>query len=144
MNIIGFNFTKIKAEKLKQLESNVKINNNIKIKSIEKEDVTFIKEKDSFKLEFEFSLEFEPKVAELSLEGFILFIIDKKDSKDLLNQWKTKKLPEEIRNPIYNLIFTKCNLKAFQIEEEISLPPHIPLPKLQQKPEETKKRDYTG
>ena len=39
-----------------------------------------------------------------------------------------KKIPEKFKEIIFNSIFRKCNLKALQFEEELNLPPHLPLP----------------
>jgi hypothetical protein len=48
----------------------------------------------------------------------------------VLKKWKNKKIEDEVRVPLFNLILTKCNLKALQFEEEFGLPTHIPFPRV--------------
>ena len=142
MQIIGFNFEKISAErKPKKIIKNLEINSNINIKNISKEDLDIIKDKPALKFEFEFSISYKPEIAKILFQGFILGIVEKDESKDILKKWKNKKIPEEIRIPLFNLILTKSNVKALQLEEELGLPTHIPLPKI--KPEKQNK-SYTG
>jgi len=45
-------------------------------------------------------------------------------------KWKNKKISDDIRMPLFNMILTKCNLKALQFEEEFALPTHVPMPRL--------------
>jgi hypothetical protein len=52
--------------------------------------------------------------------------------KDFIKQWKQKKLPEEHRILIFNVILKKSNLKAMQLEDELNLPLHIPLPSVKE------------
>jgi hypothetical protein len=130
MQIIGFNFDKIHAEKKKALQGKVEIKSNIQVKDISEEKVALIKDKDVLKFDFEFSIDYTPGFAELILQGSILAIIEKDKVKEILKKWKSKKVSEEIRIPLFNLILTKCSLKALQFEEEFQLPPHIPLPKV--------------
>jgi hypothetical protein len=64
----------------------------------------------------------------LKFYGNLIISIESKESKEVLKQWKDKKLPEEFRLNIFNVILKKVSLKALQFEEELNLPPHIPLP----------------
>jgi hypothetical protein len=130
MQVIGFNFEKISAEKKKMPEGKVEIKSNIDIKSITTDKVDIIKDKEALKFSFEFVVDYTPGIAELKFDGFVLTIQEKDKSKDILKKWKTKKLSDEVRLPLFNLILTKCNLKALQLEEELGLPTHVPMPRL--------------
>ena len=44
--------------------------------------------------------------------------------------WKDKKMPDDFRNTLFNLILRKASLKALQLEEEMNLPIHMQLPTL--------------
>ena len=63
--------------------------------------------------------------------------MDSKIAEEVIKQWKTKNIPEDFRVFLYNFILKKSNIKAFQFEEELNLPLHIPLPSVRK--EEKKK-----
>ena len=143
MQVISFNFEKIQAER-KQAKGmqNMQINSNINIKNITQEEISIVKDKPVLKFDFEFSVNYKPEIAEIVFRGFSLVLVEKDESKDILKKWKNKKISEEVRLPLFNLILTKCNLRALQLEEELNLPTHIPLPRI--KPEQQKNQNYTG
>jgi hypothetical protein len=76
----------------------------------------------------------------------VLLLTEKDESKDILKKWKNKKMPEEFRVPLFNIILTKSNLRALQLEEELNLPTHIPLPRIRNQDQagNTGKRTYAG
>ena len=125
--------------KTKQL----KINSKIDIKDIDKEKIEAITE-EILKLDFVFSINYEPKIAEIAFEGSILMTLNKEQSKEMVKQWKSKKVPDSIRIPIFNFIMTRCNIRALQLEEEMNLPTHIPMPRLspQNQGQNTNNRSY--
>jgi hypothetical protein len=143
MRIIGFNFNKISAERKEGKKGKINVNSNIDIKDVEEEDFKLSKKEKALKFNFEFSIKYKPKTAEISFQGFVVSLFNKKDAKEVLDKWKDKKIPDKIRIPLFNLILTKCNLKALTFEEEFGLPTHIPMPRIK-KPEEKKKAKYTG
>lgn len=129
MRIIGFNFKKISAERKKDIKGKLEIKSDMDIESIEKDNIDIAGE--ILKFSYTYSIKYEPGFAEIIFKGTILVVPDKQpDIKNILKEWKKKKLPEELRIFIYNFIMTKCNLKALQLEEEFALPSHIPLPRL--------------
>ncbi|MCX6748335.1 MAG: hypothetical protein NT076_01900 [Candidatus Pacearchaeota archaeon] len=142
MQVIGFNFEKISAERKqsKKPVANIEVNSNINIKSITQEEIDLAKEKHALKFDFEFSINYKPDLADILFNGFILLLVEKDESKEILKKWKTKKIDDKIRIPVFNTILTKCNLKALQLEEELSLPTHVPLPKIQQ----SQNKPYAG
>jgi hypothetical protein len=131
MQVIGFNFEKILAEKKKQPEGKIEIKSNINLKSIAQEKIDLIKDKEVLKFSFEFYVDYTPDIAKITFEGFILAILEKNQIKETLKRWKTKKISDEIRIPLFNLILAKCNLKSLQFEEEFNLPTHVPMPQIQ-------------
>jgi len=130
MQVIGFNFEKISAEKKKMPEGKIEIKSNINIKDIAHDKVELIKDKDALKFTFEFFVDYTPNIAELKFQGSILVILEKDKSKEILKKWKSKKLDDNMRLPLFNIILTKCNLKSLQLEEELGLPTHVPMPRL--------------
>ena len=148
MQVIGFNFEKISAERKKPSEGKLEVNSNINIKDITQEKLEIVKEKPVLKISFEFKVSYKPDIADISLQGNIILLVEKDEAKSILKNWKTKKLLEEIRIPVFNIILTKSNLKALQLEEELNLPLHLPFPKIRKeqldKANNTKNRSYAG
>lgn len=129
MKIVGFNFKKISIEKTSDKFKDLKINTNIdiiKVKQIKPE--IFQPKEELIEVEFDYLIDYNPNIAKISLSGTVLVMADTKIIKNFLKQWKKKKLPEEHRILIFNVILKKSNLKAMQLEDEMNLPLHIPLP----------------
>ena len=85
--------------------------------------------KDVAKVDFEYSINYEPNLAEISLKGFVIIMGDSKEIKDIVSGWKKKKeVLAETKLRIFNTIFHKCNIKALELEEDFNLPPHLRLP----------------
>jgi len=141
MKIIGFNFDKINIEKLTiKTEKNLEVKTNIDILEIKeiKSESTIMKE-DFIGVQFIFNINYDPDFAKINLSGNVLFAVDSKLSKDILKQWKDKKMPEDFRILLFNVILRKANLKALELEEEMNLPLHVPMPSL--KKQEDKPND---
>lgn len=131
MRVIGFNFTKIDIEKFKENQGNLKFNNKIDISSIEPLKSTFLKTKDELlKVSYVYSILYEPEIARLEIKGDILLSVDSKMAKEILKGWKDKQTSDDFRIFLFNVILRKSNIKALQMEDELGLPPHIPLPSL--------------
>tara|TARA_Y100000296_G_scaffold85746_1_gene122730 strand:+ start:1449 stop:1850 length:402 start_codon:yes stop_codon:yes gene_type:complete len=133
MKIIGFNFNKLNIEKNSDKFKDLKINTNIdilKVKQIKSE--IFQSKEELIEVEFSYVIDYTPNIAKISLSGIVLVMADSKIIKDFIKQWKKKKLPEEYRILIFNVILKKSNLKAMQLEDEMNLPLHIPLPSVKE------------
>jgi len=139
MRIIGFNFTKVSAEKSKEFKLGPKINTNIGFLDIEKEERGIVKEEsDVLRVSFNFSVTYtdtekqekDTNQGEVLLTGFIILMATKEESKILFDSWKKKELPTAFKVPLFNLILQKCSVRALQLEEELGLPLHIMLPQL--------------
>ena len=137
--IISLSFNKISMERGKKPQGKLSIKTNININDIKKEK-TITKNKDILGFDFTFDIFYEPKFANLSFWGNVLMLVDSEESKQILKEWKNKKISENIKNLLFNTIFMKCNIKALQLEENLNLPAHIPLPRIKQ----TQKQSYTG
>lgn len=129
MQIIGFSFEKISGERKAPAKGKLEVKSNIDLKDVTETKLSALG-KDGVNFSFKFSINYEPKVAEIVMEGHIIAIFEKNKNKEIVKKWKAKKLADDVRIPIYNYILSKCNLKALQIEEEFALPPHIPMPKI--------------
>ena len=139
MQVIGFNFTKISAERTPEFKPS-SMSTNIEFTNIEKEKMDILKEAEALKVSFKYVLLYgeEKKAkspAEVIFEGFIILSLDKDKSKELQKAWKKKTLPTGTKIPLFNLILKKCAAKSLQLQEDLNLPSHIPIPKIKAKKE---------
>ncbi|MEK6898868.1 MAG: hypothetical protein AABW79_02105 [Nanoarchaeota archaeon] len=129
MRVLGFNFTKIHASRKDKWEKNEKINTNIELSDIEKDSIDILKQNEIIKVKFSYKILYEPNNAEVIFEGNIILDLDETLSKEMIKDWKKKEIPEKIKIPLLNLVMTKCNIKALELEEQLSMPFHLKLPR---------------
>jgi len=131
MKLVGFNFKKIAAEKIGDVTKNLKVNTKLDILDIDSVDSPFFKgEEDLVKVKALYSVEYSPNIAKIELGVDILLGVEKAKTKELLESWNEKKLSEDFRLLIFNLVLKKANVKALELEEQMNLPLHIPMPSL--------------
>ena len=139
MRYIGFNFSKISVEKFLDKVENLKIDTKIDVSEIKAIKSSFFKTKEELiSVKFNYAVNYNPDFAKIEFIGTIVFAFESKMAKDVLNQWKDKQMPEDFKISLFNIILRKSNLKALELEDELNLPLHIPLPsvKSQKKPED--------
>jgi hypothetical protein len=140
MRLVGFNFTKVSIEKFKDIAEDLKFNTKIDISSIEPLKSDLIKVKDEpLKIDFIYSVLYEPGYAKLELAGTMILSVESRIARDILKGWKDKEMSEEFRIFMFNIILRKANIKALTLEDELNLPPHIPLPSLNKESIQPKK-----
>ncbi len=152
MPIIASNFDKFVAERKKPLEPPVKVDSGVKIIDIKKEELNVGGKSESvLKIDYDFTVKYDPKQAEIVIEGHLLYAENSKKIEEILKNWKkTKKFDPDVAQLIMNNILIKCNIKALLLSQEIGLPPHIRLPMVQKgpskgaEPKKNPKVDYTG
>ncbi|PIN90948.1 hypothetical protein COU60_01240 [Candidatus Pacearchaeota archaeon CG10_big_fil_rev_8_21_14_0_10_34_76] len=131
MKLLGINFTNVSAKRNIKLEKIEKISTNIEFTNIEKDNIEIMKDSKILKISFKFSIEYETKQAELTFEGILLLSTTEDILDKTIKDWKKKKMNDELKVPVFNIILNKCSLKALQMEEDLGLPLHISLPKIQ-------------
>jgi len=142
MNIVGFNFTKMSIERSKLPTEKVKVNTKMSISSIESIKSSLLNTgEDLLGVEFTYSLDYEPEFAKIEFKGNLIISIEPKLAREVLKDWKDKKTSEEFRIPILNVILKKANLKALELEDELGLPPHLPLPSFKKEEKSEKKEE---
>jgi hypothetical protein len=133
MTIIGFNFTKINAERKKPFDGQIKVQNSVKIDDV-KESALTVGDKKQKTLVFEFSYisTYQPEIGSIELRGILIYMTEQKKVEEIAKNWKAKgkKLPEDVMAPVINTILNKCSITALQMSKEVSLPPQIDLPKI--------------
>jgi hypothetical protein len=131
MRIIGFNFDKINVEKLSNKIENLKINSNVNISELKEiKSEIFKGEETIINVKFSYNLNYDPNFAKIDFIGNIIFSIKPEKAKEILKQWENKKIVEDFKVVLFNLILKKTTLKALQLEDELNLPLHIQLPSL--------------
>lgn len=134
MKFIGYSVEKILAENKKLIKENLEVSTDISIKNVFEDEIELFKEETPLKISFEFKVEYKPGFADIMIKGAILILFEKKLAKEILKEWaKNKKVPEDIRIDLFNFIISKTTLRAIQIEEELGVPYHLPLPRLEKK-----------
>jgi len=131
MRIIGFNLTRILVERKEKSKEKIEIKQNINIDNVSKDKIP-ISQEDMLKIEFNFTVDYNPDFAKLDFKGQIMVLPDKEELKKFLKSWKSKEIPEQVRTPLFNFIMGKCNIKALTLEDEMGLPLHVPMPRLNQ------------
>lgn len=131
MRLLGFNYTKVSIEKLSEKAENIKISTNIDISEISEVKNSMLKSKETvLSIKFTYDIKYNPDYANVSLGGNFLLSLEPKTAKKVLKEWENKKIPEEFKVPLFNLILKKANIKALQLEDELNLPLHMPMPKV--------------
>jgi hypothetical protein len=125
LKLIGSKLLKIEAERSPEFNGKLEIKTNIKINSIEK-----IKEaKDALKVSYNFEVDYA-ELGKIAIEGILFLSGESKTIKKVIENQKIKDYETPEFALITNLIIQKASIKAFELEEELSLPIHIKLPSL--------------
>ena len=136
MKIIGFNFTKISAEKSEEV-TNSSIDNNVNFVKYEKDKLEILKDDEIIKVFFKYSLVYNStekkdkskKLAEILFEGNLILALSKEELKEFEKTWGKEDAPKKFVIPLYNTIFKRCTIKAVLLQEELNLPsPFVKVP----------------
>jgi len=130
MKLVSFNFNKINIERFSDSYKNIKLNTKINILNIEQIESPLLKEEDIIKVKFLYFIEYLPGIARIDVGGEIILSVEKRFSKNIIDGWKDKKMSEEFRILVFNLILKKANIKALELEDQLNLPLHIPMPSI--------------
>ena len=79
-------------------------------------------------------------MAQIQLEGDLLYLADDKLAKEIEDAWKkNKSLPKEVALVVFNKILHNCNVEALILSRELGLPAPIQLPKIKAEMKTTNK-----
>jgi hypothetical protein len=133
MPIIGFGFNKINVEKKAPIKGSINIKTTFGITGVEKSNIDLGGANGKIaKFNFEFLSSYDPKIAEIKLNGELVYF-DKAERIDAIEAgWKKDKLKGEhaLMAEVFNHIMGKCTLEALILEREMGLPPSVQLPKV--------------
>ncbi|MEK6928441.1 MAG: hypothetical protein AABW65_00610 [Nanoarchaeota archaeon] len=139
MKIIGFNLTKISADRMDEFKSHFSINTTIEFTEIEKTKTDIIPNTDTIKIDFKYSISYlenekkTVKQGEILFQGFLLLATEKEETRDIIKSWKKKELTGTVKVPLFNFILRKCTGKAMSLEEDINIPHHLAIPQAELK-----------
>lgn len=142
MPIVGFNFDKIIGEKKKPIVPPVNVNTGVVVKDMKKEDAPVGTTEAVIRIDFEFNVKYDPKIADIKLGGHLLYLDEAKKVEKVLKTWKKdQKIEGDIMQIFMNTILLKSNIKALQVGQDLNLPPHLRLPIIQPHSASSKKTD---
>ncbi len=130
MNIVGFHFTKISAERKRTAVGQININNNVSIKDITEAKIG-VGDRGAIRVSFLFSSKYGADFAALTLEGDIVLLADASKTKSIIDDWaKSKKLDQQLAQVAMSALLDRCNIQALLIARDLGLPSPVPLPKV--------------
>ncbi len=137
MPIVGYNLRKIEANRTdKKTEKDMQVGYSPKITKLEEADLGDVN-KNGFKMEFEFTINFKPEVGKMVFEGDVIWVDD--NAEEIIKKWKEEeKIPSLVSANTLNFLFRKCTTRAMQLSEDLALPPVLNYPRASLK---VKKKD---
>jgi hypothetical protein len=141
MPVIGLKFDSFDAKRNKEgFSGEMKINSTPKIVSVKEIDVGAIGKK-ALAMGFEFATQYNPEIAQIKVNGEIIYMNDKQKA-EILKVWKkNKKLPDAVGIEVLNHLFRHCLLKVSNIAEDLQLPPPLNFPVVRPKSDQA---NYIG
>jgi hypothetical protein len=137
MTVIGFNFSSITAKRNKPAKGQVKINRKCTPTSVE--EVSMGGGQKALRYNFEFSVTYEPGIAEIAFEGKLVELVKEEEHKNVLETWeKNQKIPPQSFERVMNELLDRCHTEALFMAKELSIPAPFKLPgvKVKKKDEE--------
>ncbi len=138
--IVGFELAKINVERSGRPVGNVKVKHNLNIDSVKELAIERMGKRNSLDVSFTFTVDYEPKLGNIVIAGSLIYTAEDAMLNRVISNWKSKKkVPKEASLEIVNVILTRCNIKSLELAEDVNLPYHMPLPKI-----EAAKQDYSN
>lgn len=132
MTIVGFNFTKISAERKNAVVGTVNINNSITLRDVTEAKLGLSNDRGALRIGFVFTSDYSPELATLQMEGDVIMLFEVKQGQTILENWKkAKNLPREVAEPLMNHILERCNIQALLLAKDLNLPSPVQMPKVQ-------------
>ena len=83
------------------------------------------------KIDFEFSIEYDPNVGSMKLAGSLAYLAKKAEAENIVKMWTdSKSLPEGVTRIVMKHIMEKSMIQAIIMSRDVLLPSPVPLPKL--------------
>ncbi|HLC31840.1 MAG TPA: hypothetical protein VJK51_04165 [Candidatus Nanoarchaeia archaeon] len=141
MQLIGFNYTKIEGIRNKDIDKIPSINTDVQFIKIEKENVGITMEQETMKVSFSYIITYAETIEEaqkkenlqgsITFNGNMILAMTKDEAAKIMKDWKKEQINVEVKAALINILIRKCTAKAIQLEEDLHLPFHVPLPLVQ-------------
>ena len=130
---MGFNYNKISIEKFSTTNQKISLKSNLDVSNIKKikSEILSAKEK-LLGVDFNYSIDYEPNFAKIEFKGNILIAVDSDQAEKVEKEWENKKIPDDFKTSLFNLILRKTSIKALELEDQMGIPLHMAMPKVQQ------------
>lgn len=139
MAIVGFNFTKLNIENKGVFKPSEKISSDLKINDVVAEKTAVDVSKDLVKFLFEFSIDYAGS-GNAILSGEVVYLDEPEKIKAILQNWKDQKaVHADLLQQVLNTVLFRCNIKALTMAQDVNLPPHFQLPRVDKEPITEKK-----
>ncbi|RME53618.1 hypothetical protein D6783_01405 [Candidatus Woesearchaeota archaeon] len=133
-SVVGFNFTKVLAERKTNTAGKVNINTNVSLRDIEEASINLDPKQKSVRVKFHFSTAYQPGLGHISLDGDLILLLPAKDAKDMLDLWREKRqIGKDFAKPVLNNILSRCSVQALTLSKDLGLPPPVRLPSVELK-----------
>lgn len=131
--IVSFTFSKISVQRaVGAPQGKINIHHDLHLLDVKEQTLRLQDKKKGVSFTFDFIVTYDPKVGQLLINGQVLYYGTDKQINEILDSWKaSKKVPPDVSLEVVNIILARCNVKALELAEDVNLPPHIPLPKLE-------------
>ncbi|MBD3259254.1 hypothetical protein GF371_01325 [Candidatus Woesearchaeota archaeon] len=135
MSIVGFNFTKINAEKKEGAKGKINIKNNVIIKDVVEQSMSLgAKDTKAMRVDFQFVSEYQPSLGNITIDSSIVALRPASEIAQIIKDWnETKQLPAELIEQLFSYVLRRCNIKAIMLAEDLNLPSPVPLPRVETK-----------
>ena len=132
MTVISVNLSKINVERKEAAKEKISINNNIRLKDLQKMDLSAgTSKQEGIKFIFELIVNYEPKFAEMQIEGDVIYLDTAANVKSIMEGWKkNKNIKKEVFEQVMNSAMNKANIQALILSQMANLPAPIQLPRI--------------
>lgn len=134
--ILGYSITYLNAEKM-EIKENINkldINTSLSIKNIQEMKIQQEKKQQKvLKVDFEFLVNYNPKIADMRIEGYLIY--SGKNIEEILEKWqKDKKIEnKDFEIETKNFILRRGLILSTFLSEYLAIHPPIPMPQITSK-----------
>ena len=89
--IVNYRLDKIAIQKKNKPKGPVEAKNNLKVINIIEETISSLSKEKALKMQFLFTVKYEPNIADIEIAGNVLYMNDQKTIKEISENWNKNK-----------------------------------------------------